>query len=142
MVDMQQWHLLQVSRRDINVTACKILLLLIFYWISYVSCSNYLIPILKFCTIPVHLHDVTTFLYARLQTGSIMVWWCPSVLHSVRLSVRVSVRPFSALFSYMLWHIELKFCTWLCFNVLQVKFECRHFALIFEGVMPLCELRM
>ena len=60
----------------------------------------------------------------------------------VRPSVRVSVRPFSALFSYMLWHIELKFCTWLCFNVLQIKFECRHFASIFEGVMPLLECRI
>ena len=49
---------------------------------------------------------------------------------------------FSALFSYMLWHIELKFCTWLCFDVLQIKFECRHFASIFEGVMPLGELRI
>ena len=83
------------------------------------------------------------FLYARLQTGRIMVWWCPSGSPSVRLSVRpVSVRPFSALFSYMLWHIQLKFCTWLCFNVLQIKFECHHFASIFEGVMPLCELRI
>ena len=44
--------------------------------------------------------------------------------------------------SCMLWHIELKFCTWLCFNVLQIKFECHHFASIFEGVMPLCELRI
>ena len=58
-----------------------------------------------------------------LPAGRIMVWWCPSV----RPSVRVSVRPFSALFSYMLWHIELKFCTWLCFTVLQIKFECRQF---------------
>ena len=49
---------------------------------------------------------------------------------------------FSALFSYMLWHIEFKFCIWLCFNVPQSKFECRHFALIFVGVMPLCELRV
>ena len=66
-----------------------------------------------------------------------------SVRPSVRLSVRpVSVRPFSTLFSYMLWHIELKFCTWLCFDVLQIKFDCRHFASIFEGVMPLCELRI
>ena len=30
----------------------------------------------------------------------------------------------------------------ICFNVLQVKFKCRHFASIFEGVMPLCELRI
>ena len=27
----------------------------------------------------------------------------------------------------MLWHIELKFCIWLCFTVLQIKFECRQF---------------
>ena len=38
---------------------------------------------------------------------------------------------FSALFSYMLWHIELKFCTWLCFDVLQIKFECHHFVLMY-----------
>ena len=30
----------------------------------------------------------------------------------------------------------------LCFDVLQIKFDCRHFASIFEGVMPLCELRI
>ena len=34
---------------------------------------------------------------------------------------------FSTLFSYMLWHIELKFCIWLCFTVLQIKFQCRQF---------------
>ena len=49
---------------------------------------------------------------------------------------------FSTLYSYMLWHIEFKFCIWLCFNVPQSKFECRHFASIFVGVMPLCELRI
>ena len=49
---------------------------------------------------------------------------------------------FSALFSYMLRHIEFKFCIWLCFNVPQSKFECRHFASIFVGVMPLCELKI
>ena len=42
----------------------------------------------------------------------------------------------------LLWHIEFKFCIWLYFNVPQSKFECRHFALIFVGVMPLCELRI
>ena len=49
---------------------------------------------------------------------------------------------FSALFSYMLWHIELKFCIWLCFTVLQIKFECRQFASIFVGVIPLLELKI
>ena len=85
------------------------------------------------------ISHTNSFLYARLQTGRIMVWWYPSGSPSVR---PVSVRPFSALFSYMLWHIEMTFCTWLCFNVLQIKFECHYFASIFEGVMPLCELRI
>ena len=42
----------------------------------------------------------------------------------------------------MLWHIELKFCIWLCFTLLQIKFECRQFSSIFVGVMPLLELRI
>ena len=42
----------------------------------------------------------------------------------------------------MLWHNELKFCIWLWFIVLQIKFECRHFALMFDGVMPPLELRI
>ena len=46
------------------------------------------------------------------------------------------------IFSYMLWHIELKFCIWFCFTVLQIKFECRQFASMFVGVMPLLELRI
>ena len=32
------------------------------------------------------------FLYARLQTGRIMVWWCPSVRPSGSPSIRPSVR--------------------------------------------------
>ena len=42
----------------------------------------------------------------------------------------------------MLWHIELKFCTWLGSNVLQIKFECHQFVSIFVGVMPLLELKI
>ena len=49
---------------------------------------------------------------------------------------------FSALFSYMLWHIQLKFCIWLCFTVLQIKFQCCQFPSIFVGVMPLLERRI
>ena len=84
-------------------------------------------------------------------------WLCSNVLH-IKFECRqfatifVGVMPllelklleiqFSALFSYMLWHIELKFCIWLCFTVLQIKFECRQFATIFVGVMPLLELKL
>ena len=49
---------------------------------------------------------------------------------------------FSALFSYMIWDIELKFCIWLCYTVILIKFECRPFASIFVGVMPLLELKL
>ena len=58
------------------------------------------------------------------------------------LELRIlEIRSFSALFSYMLWHIELKFCIWL-FTVLQNKFEGRHFASSFVGVMPLLKPRI
>ena len=42
----------------------------------------------------------------------------------------------------MLWYIELKFCTWLCWTKIQIKFKCRQFASSFVGVMPLLELRI
>ena len=59
---MQKPHLQQVSRRGIYVTICKILLLLFCIWTSYISLSNYLVLILKFFTVPVHLHNITNFL--------------------------------------------------------------------------------
>ena len=79
------------------------------------------------------------FLYARLQTGRIMVWWCPSVRPGLRPSVRPSVRlsQFSALFSDMLWDIKLKFCVSLYFDARKIKFECHQFPSIITGVMPL-----
>ena len=57
-------------------------------------------------------------------------------------TLNIGNTQFSALFSYMLSHIELILCIWLCFNVLQINFECWHFASIFEGVKPLCEVRI
>ena len=49
---------------------------------------------------------------------------------------------FFVFFSYMLWHIELKFCIWICLTVLHIKFECHQFASIFVGVMTLFDLRI
>ena len=40
-------------------------------------------------------------------------------------------------FDIFSWHFA-----WLCFAVLQIKFECCQFASIFEGVMPLLELKI
>ena len=83
------------------------------------------------------------------------IWLCITILQikcdcRQFASIFVGVMPlwnvrniqFSAFFSYMLWHIELKFCIWLCFTELQIKFECHQFASIFVGVMPLLELRI
>ena len=85
------------------------------------------------------IDNTISFLYARLQTGRIMIWWCPSVRPS-QVSVRQS--QFSSFFSYMLWHIELKFCMSLSSYEYLIKFECRQFASIFVGVMPLLELNI
>ena len=62
-------------------------------------------------------------------------------LHSVSPSVCPS-HSFSALLSYMHWHIELKFCIWLCFTVLQIKFESPQLPSFFVGVVPLLELKI
>ena len=87
-----------------------------------------------------YIQILAKFLYARLQTGRIMVWWCPSV----RVSVRPSIHPsqFSALFSYMLWHIDLKFCVSLYFYARKIKFECHQYPSLFAGVMLLLNFKL
>ena len=69
----------------------------------------------------------------------------PPGLHpSVRPSDSPSVRSPSANFPHFsptcFDILSWNFAHELCFDVLQIKFDCRHFASIFEGVMPLCEL--
>ena len=68
----------------------------------------------------------------------------PSGSPSVHPSVRPSVRPsqFSALFSYMLWHIDLKFCVSLYFYARKIKFECHQFPSLFAGVMLLFNFKL
>ena len=58
------------------------------------------------------------------------------------LELKMLEIQFSALFSYMLSHIELKFCTWLCFIVLQIKFEFHKFASVFFRSNAPLELRI
>ena len=145
-------------------------------------------------TVVFHNHPLD-FLYTRLQTGRMMVWWCPSRSPSIGLSVRPGLRlpVFFALFSYMVWHInfahdfvlmyygsslsvvtlrqflkelclfvnsEYRKCSvfpdfspswfdilsWnfafvICFNVLQIKFECRHFASILKELCLFVDLK-
>ena len=75
-----------------------------------------------------------SFLYARLQTGRIMVWWCPPVRAGLRLSdfpsVRVSVSPFSSFLLHALtyWagflHMAFSYCTT---DQVRVSSLCVHF---------------
>ena len=57
------------------------------------------------------------------------------LLYELRLFIiTLQLMQFSDFFFYILWHIELKFCTWPSFYELQIhsglhiKFEGRHFA--------------
>ena len=53
------------------------------------------------------------------------------VMHLFELTI-YGIRSFPNFHaSYILWHIELKFCIWLCFNVLPTKYVCCHFAQFF-----------
>ena len=54
----------------------------------------------------------------------------------------LKIHSFPVLFSFMLWHNELKFCIHLCFTVLQIKFEFCEFVSICLRVMSLLELRI
>ena len=73
----------------------------------------------------------------QVRVSSICVNFCGS--YAPFVTYNTGNTQFSALFSYMLWHIELKFCTWLCYTVLHIKFECCQFTSIFLGVKPLLE---
>ena len=61
-------------------------------------------------------------------------------------SIFVGVMPFytqfSVFFSYMLWHIELKFITWLLSIEFQIKLAYHQFLSIFVGVMPFLVLKI
>ena len=56
------------------------------------------------------------FLYARLQTGRIMVWWCPSVRPGLRPSVRPSITVFRTFLLHALtyWSEILCITLFLC----------------------------
>ena len=92
-----------------------------------------------------HVHFYTpVFRRDVLWYGDVRPSVHPSVRPSVRVSVRPSVRPsqFSALFSYMLWHIDLKFCVSLYFYARKIKFEYHQFPSLFAGVMLLFNFKL
>ena len=83
-----------------------------------------------------HLYEFHTTLFIRPSSDG--------TYYGMVMSVRPSVRPsqFSALFSYMLWDIELKFCLSLYYDARKSKFECHQFPSIFDGVMPLFNFKL
>ena len=67
-----------------------------------------------------------TFFYSttdQVRVSLICIKFCRS--YAPFGTKNIGNTQFSILFSYILWHIELKFCIWLSFTVLQIKFECR-----------------
>ena len=86
----------------------------------------------------------TNPLFIRPSSDGTYYGMVMSVRPSVRPSGSPSVRPsqFSALFSYMLWHIDLKFCISLYFYARKIKFECHQFPSLFAGVILLLNFKL
>ena len=74
-----------------------------------------------------------------LWYGDVRPSGSPSDSPSVRPGLRPPVFRTYLLHALIYW-AEIVHMTFL--TVLQIKFECCHFASIFEGVMPLCEFRI
>ena len=45
---------------------------------------------------------------------------------------------FCGLFSAVVWDIKLKFCIWICVDLMQIRFEFCHAWFTFTGVIDLC----
>ena len=92
------------------------------------------------CVYNVDTHEWTPFYTSVFRWyGDVRPGLRPSDSPSVRLSVRPSGSPpasfphfSSTCFDILSWNFAYD-----CFTVLQIKFECRKFASIFVGVMPL-----
>ena len=91
-----------------------------------------------------HIEGTFFLLYYRSRSSVVNLHQCLYELCPFLELNKLEIHSLSALFSYILWHIELIFCTCICvsFNELQIKFECNQFLYTFVGVMPLLELRI
>ena len=144
------WHIVL----KFCIWLCFTVLQIKFEYRQFASIFVGVMPLLEFRILEIHsfphfsltyraeILNMTLFYHTtgQVRVSSICVNFCGSYVPFGTWNTRNT--QFSALFSNMLWDIELKFCIWLCFTVLQIKFKCRQFASIFVGVMPLLELRM
>ena len=114
------------------VTLCQFLKELCFFWNleyrKYTVFRSFLPYALTYWAEILHITLLLcTTDYVRVSSLCVNVWRSyPSFG-----TKNIGNAQFSPISSCMLWHIEMKFCTWLCFNVLQSKFECCHFVSIF-----------
>ena len=102
------------------------------YW-KYIVFRIFLLHALTYWAEMLHI----TLLYCitdQVRVSSICINFCRSFVPFGTKNTENS--QFSALFSYMLWNIDLKFCIWLCLTVLQIKFQCLQFAPIFVELCP------
>ena len=99
--------------------------LCLFVNLEYRSCAVFRTFLLHDSTYWAEILHMTLFQRTSDQVwkSSICVNFCGS--YAPFGTLNTGNTQFSALFSNMLWHIELKFCIWLILNVLQIKFEYR-----------------
>ena len=98
----------------------------------------------RMCLIYSCSHILYYAIFIRPSSDGTYYGMVMSVRPSVRPGLRPSVCPsqFSALFSYMLRHIDLKFCVSFYFYARKIKFECHPFSSLFAGVMLLFNFKL
>ena len=131
-IDILSWNfvyyfVLLYYRSSLSVVNLRqILLELCHFWnlkyVKYTVFRTFLLHALAYWAENLHM----TLFYCtwdQVWVSSICVDFCGSY---ALLELRIlEVHSFPPLFSFMLWHNELKFYIWLIFTALQIKFECR-----------------
>ena len=66
------------------------------------------------------------------------------ILKELYVFVNLEYRKYTVFRTFLLHALTYwaECCIWLCFTVLQIKFQCHQFPSIFDGVIPLLELRI
>ena len=116
------------------VNLCQLLLELCPFWnLKYCKYTVFRTFLLHALTYWVEILHMTLFYCTtdQVRVSSICVNFCVS--YAPFGTQNTENIQFSTLFSDMLWLIELKICTWLCFTEIKINFDCRQFASIFCG---------
>ena len=104
------------------INLCQFLLELCHFWNSkYWKYTVFRTFLLHALTYWAEISHITLFHCTTVQfrVSLIFVGFCRS--YTPFWNLKYGNTQFPALFSYVLWHVELKFCIWLSFNELQLK---------------------